>query len=338
MLCYAFKSLNKETYERVSSENFEKIADLFSQILILGLNKQIKQGLMRDYIEIDENISSLKGKINIKESINSLSFLKNQLNCTYDEFLINSYPNRIIKTTLNILLKSEIETKRKSQIRKILIYFREVDTLDVKTINWKIRYDRNNQDYQMLIGICYLALNGLLQTEEDGVLKLMSFSEDSMNRLYERFIFNYYKIEHPQITVKAPYLKWPLDSEDYDEDKLLPRMETDIELSLGDKFLIIDAKYHNEIFLMRYGKRSIRSDHLYQIFTYVKSKEFELREYSDIMISGMLLYAGTEEDTQPDVDYNMLGNIISVKTLDLNQDFDSIKSQLDKIVTNFFVN
>ena len=88
--------------------------------------------------------------------------------CSFDEFSVNSYLNRIIKTTMDVLIKSEISSERKKQIRKLLIYFDEVDLLDKKSINWNLRFNRNNQTYQMLIFICYLILNGLLQTTKNG--------------------------------------------------------------------------------------------------------------------------------------------------------------------------
>ena len=113
MLSYAFYSLNFNEYKKVASEEFENIYELFSELLIIALNKQIKQGLYRDYIEVDETTSSIRGKINITESINELSFINKKLNCTYDEFSINSYLNKIIKTTLNILLKAPINDKNK---------------------------------------------------------------------------------------------------------------------------------------------------------------------------------------------------------------------------------
>ena len=49
-------------------------------------------------------------------------------------------------------------------------------------------------------------------------------------------------------------------------------------------------------------------------------------------VSGMLLYARTDETIQPDNDYSMSGNKISVRTLDLNCEFPVIAAQLDKIV------
>ena len=53
-------------------------------------------------------------------------------------------------------------------------------------------------------------------------------------------------------------------------------------------------------------------------------------------VSGMLLYAATDEAVQPDNDYIMSGNRISLKTLDLNKDFSDIKAQLDAIVADHF--
>jgi 5-methylcytosine-specific restriction enzyme subunit McrC len=53
-------------------------------------------------------------------------------------------------------------------------------------------------------------------------------------------------------------------------------------------------------------------------------------------VSGMLLYAKTDEDLVPDNVYQMSGNRISVKTLDLNQEFSEIQNLLNKIVKDHF--
>ncbi len=123
MLSYAFQSLNFKEYNKISSEEFENIYELFSELIIIALNRQIKQGLFREYMEINETTSSIMGKININESIKSQSFINKKLNCTYDEFSVNSYLNKIIKSTLNILLKAPISKIRKHKIKNILLYF-----------------------------------------------------------------------------------------------------------------------------------------------------------------------------------------------------------------------
>ena len=77
-------------------------------------------------------------------------------------------------------------------------------------------------------------------------------------------------------------------------------------------------------------KHSIPSGNLYQIFTYVKNKTLQTG-FTDHEVSGLLLYARTTDEIQPDVDFSISGNKISVKTLDLNQPFNKIAEQLNKI-------
>lgn len=169
-----------------------------------------------------------------------------------------------------------------------------------------------------------------MQAEEKGDKKLMKFLDDQrMNRLYEKFILNYYRKEHSYLKASAPQIEWQLD-DDYSD--MLPRMQTDITLEHDNKILIIDAKYYSNTTQSHYDTKTIHSHNLYQIFTYVKNKEVEVNDE----VSGILLYARTRERIQPDHDYLMSGNKISVKTLDLNADFDSIKGQLDEIVDNRF--
>ena len=335
MLSYAFQSLNENAYKKIQTEDFENVAELFSEILIVGVSAQIKQGLVRDYIDITETTSSIRGKINISESINNQSFIKKQLNCTYDEFSPNCYLNQIIKSTMAILVKSDISKMRKKKLKNLLMYFRDVDLIDLKSINWKIRFDRNNQTYRMLIGVCYLVVNGLIHTQKSGNVKLMEFLDDQkMSRLYEKFILNYYKKEHPEIKAHAPQIPWQIDD---GIDFLLPKMQTDVTLEYEEKILIIDAKYYGRNLSKHYGKDIHHTGNIYQIFTYVKNKQLEMQG-NDVEIKGMLLYARTTSEIQPDSDYVMSGNKICVKTLDLNQDFDVIKKQLDDIVDNNLFN
>ena len=50
----------------------------------------------------------------------------------------------------------------------------------------------------------------------------------------------------------------------------------------------------------------------------------------------MLLYAKTDEEIYPNNEYQMSGNKITVRTLDLNCDFEEIAAQLDTIAKNHF--
>lgn len=335
MLSYAFQVLNEQGYKNIATEQFDNTAELCAAILTKGIAFLLKRGLGKEYIPQVETLSTLRGKVEVTDSVKGRTMLKKQLVCSYDDFSINSYMNRIIKTTAELLLHADISKTRKKELRKLMVYFKDVDELDVHTINWHIQYNRNNQTYRMLISICWLLVKGLLQTNSDGSTRLMDFlDEQRMCRLYEKFILEYYKREFPLLNASASQIPWALDDGIGD---MLPAMQSDITLSNGNDVLIIDAKYYpaSGNTQVQYDKHTLHSGNLYQIFTYVKNKDAEFGE-TPHKVSGMLLYAKTEKDIQPDNSYRMSGNEISVKTLDLNMEFAAIAEKLNTIVKERF--
>ncbi len=333
MLSYAFQVLNEAGYKNIETEQFDNVAELCAAILSKGVALQLKRGLGREYIENSEPLSSLRGKIELSESIKTQSVVRKQLVCTYDEFSENSYLNRIIKTTMVLLMHSDISKVRKKDLRTMLVFFGNIELLDIHRINWKIHYNRNNQTYRMLISICWLVVKGLLQTTSNGATRLMDFlDEQRMSRLYEKFILEYYRKKFPELTPSASQIRWVLDD---GFDEMLPDMQSDIMLTERNlnRVLIIDAKYYAHNTQTQYDTRSVHSNNLYQIFTYVKNKAMDLGNAYEV--SGLLLYARTDESVQPKVLYRMSGNTIGVKTLDLNCEFSEIAGQLDAIVKDF---
>ncbi|MDY4787890.1 MAG: 5-methylcytosine-specific restriction endonuclease system specificity protein McrC [Bacilli bacterium] len=327
MLSYAFRILNEGAYEDVRTEEFDNIYDLLSSIILKALSLLLKRGVGRQYVSLKEESSSIRGKIDVTASIKSNLINKQKLICEYDDFSVNTYMNKIIKTTICLLIKQDIDSQKKKELTNILRYFNDVETLDYNHINWNFTYNKSNKHYELLMSLCYLVLKGMLQTEEDGTIRLKKFIDDQkMCRLYEKFILEFYKKECQWLKVSSSKIDWQLDD---DVNDYLPNMQSDIMLENNNNILIIDAKYYGHNTQNRFDSKKIISNNLYQIFTYVKNKQL-----SDTTkkVSGMLLYAKTTDEFQPIVDYIMSGNKISIKVLDLNTNFDEIKRLLFKII------
>ena len=334
MLAYAFNVLKEKGIQSVQTEEFENIYNLFAAILIKGVNYQIKKGLSKEYDTQTETLGNIKGKLMISKSIKENTIINHKMICEYDEFTENSYMNRIIKTTLELLLRTnDLEREYKNNIKKILIYFKDVKTLDSNNIDWnRIRYNKSNLTYKMIINVCYLILKGLLITTEEGKKKLNTFiDEQRMSALYERFVREYYRKHFPKLKATALHIDWDLEEDDV--VGLLPDMKTDTTLKYKDKILIIDTKYYGKSLQSNtlYQKNTIYSGNLFQIFTYVKNMD----KGSTGNVEGMLLYAKTDEEITPNEVHKMGGNRISIKTLDLTQDFEYVTKQLDMIAYEF---
>ena len=195
MLSYAFQTLKQKDYEKVAAEQFDKIYDLFAAILAKGIARQLKRGLYREYVPIQENIPVMRGKLNISETIKLKAQCSDKLTCEYDVFSENNIFNQILKTTVYRLIHTpDVDKNQKQNLKKILLFFGNVDLIQTDQIKWnKLIYQRNNKNYELLLNICYLTLTGLLQTTDKGKFMLLSFSEEHMEMLFQRFVMEYYR-------------------------------------------------------------------------------------------------------------------------------------------------
>ena len=333
MLSYAYQILNEQGYRDIALEEFDNIGELCAAILAKGMSVQLKRGLNKTYTEQNESLTAVRGKINLTDTIRTQSLRRQQVVCTYDEFNENSYLNRIIKSTMLALMHQNIKKSLKQDLRKVLMFLGNVYTVELRSINWRIPYNQNNQSYRMLIGICYLVVKGLLQTTDDGTVRMMDFiDQDRLFDLYERFLRQYFKKHFPRISVSASKIDWLIDEGFH--ARMLPEMKSDITLEYMNRVLIIDAKFYQSNVREHYGAKTLVSDNVYQIFTYVMNKAGE-KDYD--AVSGLLLYARTEEEIQPDENTSLAGHRISARSLDLNREFSEIKRDLNAIVEDFLM-
>ena len=337
MLAYAFQALRQANYVKVSEMEFEDARDLFAAILAKGVALQLKQGLLREYIPQRDDLPMLRGKLDMAATVRTRIQRKPRLGCEFDELTENNLPNQVLKTTMMALLRNDkVQRERKAELKKLLVFFDGIDLLAPPQIPWnRFLFHRHNRNYELLINICRFAFAGLLQDPENGDSKMAAFTDEHMARLYERFILEYYRRHHPELDeIKAARIPWHL-SESCDETnaRFLPAMQTDVMLRLGEKCLIIDAKYYGRTFQEQFGKQTLHSANVYQIFTYVKN----LDKNNSGNVSGILLYAKTDETATPDCVLTFGNNRIGAATLDLNLDFSEIAAQLDRLVDVFLL-
>ena len=286
MLVYAYEVLKSREYKNLSKEEFknENIYDLLSKLLICGTDSIIKRGLSKNYIEETEEISTVRGKIDVKDSIKRLSFIKSRLVCTFDEFSENIYINKIIKATFRILLTKNCHNER--DIKKSLSYFSEIEDINVKTIRWDcLKFDRNNKHYDMLLYFCRLICDEYISGQNQGKKKFADIGETVLFDLYEKFVLEFYKKhknEHSYTKVHSPVINWEINDDPSNKNtNYLPRMRTDIVLErFSEKQLIIDTKFYKDTITAsnRSENRKIKSENIYQIYSYINNSSFTDRK------------------------------------------------------------
>lgn len=331
MLTYAFKELRHNNYEHIEGEAFEEIYDLFAEILFKGVSYLLKQGLHKEYILCQETLPSLKGKLSLPETIKEKIAQRAHLACEYDNLTANNLFNQIIKASITLLIRQKcLKSERKKRLKKLLFFFDGIEAIELSRVPWsRLQYDRNRRTYQMLHNLCYILWQHELLSTEEGTLKVAQFSEEQIHLLFQRFVLEYYKRHHPESRASARQITWNFCESNSSSWSLLPAMQSDIMLTLGERTLIIDTKYYSKTLQRHFGKTTIHSGNLYQIHTYVMNED----KKQNGKVDGMILYAQTLAQEQPDESFTTPnGNRLMVKTLNLSTDFATIKNYLDNLL------
>lgn len=332
MMAYAFRAIRAAGTDQVETESFDHLHDLFAEILVRGVGTQVKRGLHRDYRKHSDELATIRGRIDITRTAATRSATRGRLVCEFDEYDPDTPHNQALKSVILLLIRhGDLAVHRKEALRRLLPYMDAVTAVDPKAVRWKVlTYDRTNAAYRLLLGVCELVVRGLLPTESHGRTKLTSWmSDEAMSGLYERFLREYYALHYPELSPRASAVDWDYDHASAFGASQLPAMRTDVTLRRGSRTLIIDAKYYSQSMQIgRWGKEAVHSNNLYQMLAYTKNADVD----RDGSVRGLLLYARTEALSQPDLDVVIQGNRIGAQTLDLNQPWNRLRSQLEHAI------
>lgn len=324
LLCYAWNKLEEGELIDVSAEDESDLLNLLGRVLLTGTKMLLKRGIDKQYLSKNEVYQGIKGKVNMTDSLRKNLFPKGLSICEFDELSADILPNQILKTTLqNLIQIPSISPVLKQEIRTIIYRLYEVSQIVLTdTIFHQIQINRSNSFYVFLLNISELIHKNLLVNEENGNFQFKDFLRDErqMARLFEEFIRNFYKIEIPEAQVFREDLRWKMAG---DTHQFLPKMQTDISIKINERKFIIDAKYYQETLQKYYDSEKIHSQHLYQLFAYLKNQDDELAE-------GILIYPTVQQSLS--LAYTHEGHTIRIETLNLNQEWQGIKADLLGIV------
>lgn len=179
------------------------------------------------------------GWIDVADTIKTQSIIRRRATCYYDDFVVDSQLNRVVKAAISILYRRLEDGERKKRLRNILYIMHDVQEVDPRRMNWHFRFNRNNELYKMLVGISHLVVREMLLSGDDASDKMQKITDNQEPwDLYEHFILEFYRYHYRRLNANPSLVKWNSDNESF-----LPTMKTDITLTGPEKTLIIDAKY-----------------------------------------------------------------------------------------------
>lgn len=334
---YAWEKFSEGRSLKLEMDESPDLPNLMTNVLLKSVKRIIKKGLHKDYKPKLINEQFIKGKIDFKKSIQNNFQISNKLYWRFSELSVDSILNKIIKRSfLNLLRNQKLKKHLKEEINSVLKFFTDVETKEnLNSYFSKFQLSQNNNYYRLPIEICKMLDKLKMPNQKQGDYIFTDILDDEvrMSDIFERFVGNFYKYEQTEFKVKtSEQLDWQFQSLGGDL-KLVPKQRTDITLSNKDKVIIIDTKYYKKPLVDSfYGQDKFKSDHLRQITTYILNMEDELNDNKEI--EGILLYADAEGSKNLNEDYRWRKYNISLKSINLNQDWQNIHIDLLSILSH----
>ena len=336
LLCYAWDRLDESGFIDVDSIESNQMVDLFATVLVNSTSRLLRQGLDRQYINKVEKVHGVKGKVNFPLTVKSNSILKLETVSEYDDFSFNILHNRILKTTIIKIINTQfLDENLRAKLLSLERRLPAIDIIQIRSSDFKqVHLHRNNRHYEFTLKICQI-INEIQSIDESkGTYKFRDYLRDrrKLAILFESFVRNYYRLRHNEFnTIKPAEIKWVLEPIDNSDEKVIPKMKTDITLSSSTKKIIIDTKFYlNALVPSREGYREkLISHHLYQLTSYLINQE-EPTDQTTLYCEGILLYPAVSEEF--DYKYKYKNHLIRIMTINLASDWKDIEKCLDAIV------
>jgi 5-methylcytosine-specific restriction enzyme subunit McrC len=340
LLCYAWNKLEESETIKIEPSQSTQLVDLFARVLIRGLDHILKKGIDRGYVVYSEESRVLRGKLALQPTIKRALLTRGQVHCEYDDLSYDVLHNQIVKATISKLVRTEdIEKENRSRLVDLLHRLSEVRSIELtKQMFGQVQLHRNNYLYDFLLRICELLFDNLLPTQKAGVWRFRSFlrSREQMAALFESFIRNFYKREAKSacgedlIKVGREDIRWKLAPLDETSAKALPKMQTDVCITRKSKKTIIECKYTDDpLCADRFGGADkLDPHHLYQLNSYLDNLGDEPLNNN---CHAILLYPLAARSVKQEYRRSK-GQLISVRTIDLTNDWPTIHRDLLSLV------
>lgn len=240
---YPFISISTEL------EDTEDLKELFITLYIRYVQSAIERGLYYQYVEETKDITSIKGKFDLKDYIISKIPYgqSDKFRCTYSNFEFDNKVNRIIKFTCKQLVNFTSE-KNQKLLRNILMKLNEVEDVQCDPNDCDlIRLSKMQGFYNIIISMSKMFMLNRMSNYVMDMNDSFCFLFPT-ELLFEGFIGGFIKDVVDEYGGKTYLQRSNMKLVDYIEYDGRTyggafSMRLDILVELNDKIFILDTKY-----------------------------------------------------------------------------------------------
>ena len=245
MLSFTRKLKTPETSQSVFHPYHDDFLEVYISIFLNELEEILRAIIFRQYIEFEDNLSVVRGKIVISQHIKE-NIIKNnpgKIYCEYDELTEDNLINQTIKYTLRLLKVISRSNSNIDKINQLLFTLAEISDRKIKPEDEeRIYFNKINESFRPIIVKCFLFINDFSIDLKAGSTNYGAILFD-MNKLFEEFVANFIIKNKEMLGMKYYNIEPQNELKSLDDSNRI-RLKPDLVFSNANKLVIIlDTKY-----------------------------------------------------------------------------------------------
>ena len=325
-------------------ESPDDIPNLVAEILSRAVERRLRRNLSSDFRHRQADLTRVRGRINLLRTQRRRLLQQGKIACSFDELTTDTLANRFVKAALLKLTRTVQDSELTKRCRTAAATLERAGVGNFPSLSQLRRAIKAREatwrtvsEDQRMMEAARLAFELALPSEDPGRARLPAPDRDELwaRRLFEAAVGGFYDTVLSSCGWNigtGRKINWQIAEATPGMAAILPSMETDIvlerPLTHGQEHYsrtIIDTKFTNILIANQYGKPSLRSAYIYQIYAYLRSQERE-DDPSSVNSSGMLLHPSV--DIEVDEEVTIQGHRIRFATVDLAANTRAIRNRL----------
>ncbi len=314
-----------------------EIPDLLGVLLAESVERRLHRGLGRGYVERAASLTRVRGRIDWLATETRQQLLRGRIACRFQDLTFDRPRNRLARAALLALAGRVRSRKVASRLKDA---DRALESWGVGTHRPSKAAllgdlpSRREQDDRLMVEVAQLALDLVLPTEAEDKSTLTRLSRDEklLRKIFEAGIAGYLRHHlHGREGWKVRpqrSLSWQSEDATPGIAAIFPGMITDIVLEQGDRRIVVDTKFTDMLTPRRHGGEALKSAHIYQLYTYLRSQEGSSIRADQA--EGLLLYPSIGQER--DEELTIQGHRLRFASIDLTRSTQDFGEALRSIV------
>ena len=206
ILLTMLKTLKSHPFKNINIANLKSLnlplLEIFISMFLDEVSKLIKIGIKSDYVELEDNLKFLKGKLKISEQIRKNIVHKERFYVCYQEFSTDRAENRLIKSALEFLYRRSKSSRNQRLIREYLFIFDEISSSsDINADFSRLKLNRQTKHYEqaLLWSKIFLQNKSFSPYKGNEIAFALLFD---MNKLFESYVGNFIKKKRADVSLQ----------------------------------------------------------------------------------------------------------------------------------------